>query len=331
MNKRKRLIDIFLIFIITFISLPLSVLGLWFTNKTVTLPGDTTMVTDVIEVKGASNSAGSFSTIYVISMDHSTMLQNLIVDAIGYGEVSDMPKHYLHFSQRELNLMGKIQYNSALELSIINAYTLASKENPNISFSYRLKSLAISFYYENMPFKIGDEIIGINGIDIKDSQFIPSFNNRKPGDKLTILRDNKNIEIILTEENLNKFYFEPYYDIQYAEVYPKFQVNASKTGGPSGGFIRALALYNSLTTYDYTKGLKIAGTGTIDIKGRVGKIGGIKEKILAAFKDDVDIFLCPLDNYEEALSQYNRIRGKERMQLYPVATLEEALEVLKNA
>ena len=37
-----------------------------------------------------------------------------------------------------------------------------------------------------------------------------------------------------------------------------------------------------LTDFDYTRGLKICGTGTININGIVGEIGGIKQKIHTA-------------------------------------------------
>ena len=81
---------------------------------------------------------------------------------------------------------------------------------------------------------------------------------------------------------------------------------------------------------DITKGHKIAGTGTISPNGEVGIIGGIQQKIYTAYDDDMEIFLCPEGNYEEALIAYNKLPHKERMSLYSVGTFEEALEILRN-
>ena len=41
---------------------------------------------------------------------------------------------------------------------------------------------------------------------------------------------------------------------------------------------------NAITEYDITKGLMIAGTGTIDSVGNVGEIGGVTYKLAGAEK-----------------------------------------------
>ncbi len=40
-----------------------------------------------------------------------------------------------------------------------------------------------------------------------------------------------------------------------------------------------LTVYNLLTPQDLTDGRKIAGTGTIDLDGTVGPIGGVEQAI----------------------------------------------------
>ena len=70
------------------------------------------------------------------------------------------------------------------------------------------------------------------------------------------------------------------------------------------------------------------GTGTIDKDGTVGEIGGVKYKLLGAYKDKAQIFICPLENYEEAL----KVKEEEEMDiiLIGVSTIDEALEKLNN-
>ena len=94
--------------------------------------------------------------------------------------------------------------------------------------------------------------------------------------------------------------------------------------------MQTLALYDALLEEDLTGGKKIAGTGTITVDGTVGIIGGIVQKIYTAYDDDIDLFLCPKDNYEEALTAYNRLPHPEKMKLYSVATFEDALRILEE-
>ena len=90
----------------------------------------------------------------------------------------------------------------------------------------------------------------------------------------------------------------------------------------------SLTIYNKLVKEDITKGKKIVGTGTIDVDGNVGEIGGVKYKLIGAVKKKAEVFICPKENYEEALSV-----AKEKnydIKIIEVSTFDEALEALKN-
>ena len=65
---------------------------------------------------------------------------------------------------------------------------------------------------------------------------------------------------------------------------PEVDINTSEIGGPSAGLMFALEIYNQLIDEDITKGFSIAGTGTISPDGKVGPIGGIDQKVVAADK-----------------------------------------------
>ena len=105
----------------------------------------------------------------------------------------------------------------------------------------------------------------------------------------------------------------------------KVKTKASESG-PSGGLITALEIYNKIVSEDITKGNTIMGTGTIDKEGTVGEIGGVKYKILGAYKDGAEVFICPIENYEEAV----KVKDEEKMDIkvIGVSTFEEALEKL---
>jgi PDZ domain-containing protein len=79
----------------------------------------------------------------------------------------------------------------------------------------------------------------------------------------------------------------------------KVELELSDVGGPSGGMIFALGIYDALTQGALTGGAHIAGTGTIDPDGTVGPIGGIRQKLHAAQRAGAKYFLAPADNCNE--------------------------------
>ena len=91
-------------------------------------------------------------------------------------------------------------------------------------------------------------------------------------------------------------------------------------GGPSAGSMFALGIVDSLTPGDLTGGKDIAGTGTIEIDGQVGAIGGIRQKMAGARAAGSDYFLAPADNCSEVVG--HEPRG---MEVFAVSTLHEAV------
>ena len=108
-----------------------------------------------------------------------------------------------------------------------------------------------------------------------------------------------------------------------------FPVNVSislkDTGGPSGGLVFGLGIVEKLTPEDIVAGRTIAGTGTIDSAGNIGAIGGIGEKIIAAKSAGASVFLAPSENCADVTHLPSGIK------VYSVATLKEAISVLKDA
>lgn len=90
-------------------------------------------------------------------------------------------------------------------------------------------------------------------------------------------------------------------------------------GGPSAGMMFALATIDKLTPGSLTGGRAIAGTGTIALDGKVGPIGGIRQKVVGAHGDGADFFLAPQANCAE-LTGY----VPDGLRVVPVGTLEEA-------
>ena len=109
-------------------------------------------------------------------------------------------------------------------------------------------------------------------------------------------------------------------------VYPfEVDINTGNVGGPSAGMMMALNVFNLLTENDITEGNKIAGTGTIEIDGSVGPVGGVKQKVIAAKRANASLILVPTANFQEA-----NVYSDENTSIVAVDSFEEALNVISD-
>ena len=101
-------------------------------------------------------------------------------------------------------------------------------------------------------------------------------------------------------------------------------IDSGNIGGPSAGLMWTLGLADLLTPGELTGGKTIAGTGTIDLEGKVGPIGGIAEKVIAADRAGAKIFFAPVRDAPEARS------AADHIVIVPVATFMDAVKYLQQ-
>ncbi|CAB4578808.1 unannotated protein [freshwater metagenome] len=201
--------------------------------------------------------------------------------------------------------------------------------------------------------KDGDQIIELDGTQLTSTtQLLEYLKSKKPGEviSLKVLRApvaqrssmESSMESSTQSTSNSKPLVELIVDVKLSarddnsaligiivETVQEFpitvKIKLAETGGPSGGLIFALGIIEKLQSENLTQGRNIAGTGTISDTGEVGPIGGITEKIIGAKKDGVEIFLAPIENCLD-ISTPQLLEG---IKVVPVATLAQALEVLR--
>ncbi|SDC48027.1 MULTISPECIES: YlbL family protein [unclassified Candidatus Frackibacter] len=102
------------------------------------------------------------------------------------------------------------------------------------------------------------------------------------------------------------------------------EIDSGDIGGPSAGMMFTLEILNHLTEEDLTHGKDVAGTGTIALDGKVGEISGVSQKVLAAEKEGVDIFLAPKNNYQRAKETATQLK------VVSVENIEDAINFLNS-
>ena len=105
---------------------------------------------------------------------------------------------------------------------------------------------------------------------------------------------------------------------------PTAVISVGNIGGPSAGQMFALEIYDKLTEGSLAGDAVVAGTGTIDIAGNVGPIGGIRHKMVGARGQGAEYFLAPLDNCDEVVGY-----EPEGLTVFAVDTLDESIAALE--
>lgn len=103
------------------------------------------------------------------------------------------------------------------------------------------------------------------------------------------------------------------------------QVDQGEIGGPSAGLMIALTVFDLTDPSDLTRGRTIAGTGTIDLDGEVGPVGGVDSKVVAAEQAGASVFLVPRDEAAQA-----KEAAGDDLEVIPVGTVDEALTALRQ-
>ncbi|MDR1008536.1 MAG: endopeptidase La [Campylobacteraceae bacterium] len=115
-----------------------------------------------------------------------------------------------------------------------------------------------------------------------------------------------------------------------SEIYRRFDLHlhvpegAVPKDGPSAGITMATAIASILSNKKVRS--DTAMTGELTLTGKVLPIGGLKEKLIAAFKAKIKTAIIPQKNYERDLDELPS-EVKDNMQIVPVSRIEEVLKI----
>jgi PDZ domain-containing protein len=182
--------------------------------------------------------------------------------------------------------------------------------------------------------QVGDVITGLDGTQVQTTDdLIGLIRQQPPGAtvRLTVMRGQATVEVdvpLMPAADPNSpprlgISIQPAgFDLSLP--FPVTITAQKIVGGPSAGLMFALTVYNAVTPDDLTGGRRIAGTGTIDLSGAVGPIGGVEQKVAAAEAAGATYFLSPAENYDAARSVARHI------QVVKVTSLQEAVDFLHS-
>lgn len=253
-------------------------------------------------------------------------------------------------SMQQDQALNALYMTSSINQAKVNAYSAA-----DVPFKRIFQGIYVLSVQANSDFsdvlQIGDSIKKVDGKSFDSTHAFQEYIQSKAiGTKLTVeferngksqtvtrktmaIDEKKNVSgigIILTEDTT-------------IEGKPEIDADLGAIGGPSGGLMLTLEMYDALNKEDLARDRKIAGTGTIDPKGNIGEIGGIDKKIIAARDAGATIFLAP---YTKNTEEYRKTTGNKEtnfevaeqtaktyapeLTVVPVKTLQEAITYLRK-
>lgn len=295
----------------------------------INMPGGTIKVNDRIECKKCSDINGSLNMLYVTEYEATvpTCLLSLVIPNWDLERISE--QQISNETPEDIYNRNRLMLENSVDNAIYVAYTNSNKE-----INVKSKKNIVIATTKNNGLNIGDEVLKINGKEIENIEEIRNIiQNSAVNKKLLfkVLRNNKeeDIQVKVIKQNSKKMIGAVITTDYDYELDPKIKLKfRSSESGSSGGMMLALSIYTKINDQDIIKGRKIAGTGTIDYEGNVGKIDGIKYKIMGAHKDKMDIVLVPKENYKEAISVAEKNHYK--LKIVKVETFKDVIDYLSK-
>lgn len=178
----------------------------------------------------------------------------------------------------------------------------------------------------------GDRILAVDGTAITASSQVRDTIQKTEGAEitLTIERNGQKQDVAITPEKVTDDFGQSAWllGIRLSTDYDfpiDVRLQLDNVGGPSAGMMFALGIIDTLTPGELNGGENIAGTGTIDAAGKVGPIGGIRQKLYGARDAGATVFLAPASNCDEVVGHV-----PDGLAVYRTETLQESLDIVKT-
>jgi PDZ domain-containing protein len=174
----------------------------------------------------------------------------------------------------------------------------------------------------------GDEIVAVDGRAITSADDVrAAINKHKPGETvdLRLRRGASLVEVAATTRSADGRAAIGVFLGRAFDFPVDVQIHAGDVGGPSAGTMFALGIYDRLTPGALAGGQRIAGTGTINVDGEVGPIGGIHQKLYGARDGGADYFLAPAANCDEVVGHV-----PDGLRVVKISTFDEAVKSVQD-
>lgn len=312
-------------------------------------PGSAQDVQNAISVDGQKNTAPGAYLMTTVSVQEATPATYLLAKVMPYRTLVSKKEYLGELTDEEDDALGNLEMLESEYLAKKVALNLAKIPYKETFTGINVMGiLPESDFYNKL--KIGDQILKVDGQNFNDLKELMAYlSERKEKDTVTlsIKRQQEEQEVSGTLVKMNESHQVgigiSLTEASQIELDRNIQFDLEDVGGPSAGLVFTLELYELLTKESFREGKKIAGTGTIASDGKVGMIGGVDKKVVAADRAGAEIFFVPSEDFSKEakeknpdlknnaeIAQETAKELKTKMKIVPVASVKEALAYLKK-
>lgn len=346
MKKNKAPIKYLLLFLLAIIIVASFVLPMPYYIER---PGVPTHLDQLVTVNGQRDEEPGSYSLTSVAIYQATLVQAIKAKFEPFSDLVSEKELFGEATGEEYTQMQQYYMTSSQNSAIEQALTLADKP-----FEFEFKGVYVMHVDPSSSFfnqiNIGDTVTKVDGKTFKSSQeFMDYVQGKKVGETVTItfLHNNEEEEatgdLIELPSNQKAGIGISLIDHTAISSEEKIDFHVENIGGPSAGLMFTLQIYDQLTGGHLRQGRNIAGTGTMDFDGKIGRIGGIDKKIAGAVAAGTDVFFAPDDeitpemkkdfpgitsNYEEAKLVLETLDTE--MKLVPVKTVKDAIDYLEK-
>jgi PDZ domain-containing protein len=184
--------------------------------------------------------------------------------------------------------------------------------------------------------QVGDTITSVDGTHIGTVEdLVAALQGKQPGQTVQVVIERPGAGTSTVSVELTASPDDPSrtivgivpFDTRTVHLPFQVDIDTGQIGGPSAGLAFTLTLIDELSKGSVTGGHDVAVTGTIDLDGSVGAIGGLVQKTSAVRQSGVDVFIVPKAQGEKEIERARQVAGSD-LEIIPVGTLDEALAAL---
>ncbi|RLD17251.1 MAG: endopeptidase La [Caldiserica bacterium] len=136
-----------------------------------------------------------------------------------------------------------------------------------------------------------------------------------------VMKESATAALSYVRSNAKKFGINPDF-FKDKDIHIHVPQGAIPKDGPSAGITISVALISALTGNPVKK--KVAMTGEITLRGKILPVGGIREKILAAYRGGIEVVLIPKENFENLEDIPEKV--KKKVKIIPISKIDEAVK-----
>jgi PDZ domain-containing protein len=184
----------------------------------------------------------------------------------------------------------------------------------------------------------GDTIVAVDGTDVATlDDLTDALADKQPGDTVAVTVDrvdvgevDVDVELMESPDEVGKgiIGFVPF-DTTSVRLPFEIAFDTGEIGGPSAGLAFTLTLLDELTEGDLLGGVDVAVTGTMQLDGTVGPIGGLPQKVSAVRQAGIEHFIVPAGQSDADMASAREVAGDD-VELIVVANIDEALAALER-